>query len=473
MLIYVPSNSFFHISCTITYYDGLIHLYKYNQYSETSDRFYNLSKEQKIESDFTPFEINLYTYKPEVYKIVFENYFVSWINGKDYKFKSITLQLSHNMSLVDNHRFDLKYKLDNFKDNILNKITEFVFNKFENFLGKELEKYSKKAMAFNLLNFYEYYLIEGLLDSKKSKDKENLKKQIIDEKDSLDEEAIRSKKFKIDNFINSSTKGKRGFKIDKLASIDVIVRNYIKNIFIRVNTNATEINDTEFINEIKKFEDNNDQYIFLNYFYLKQNKDYSLGNLFEAATKNNSNIIFMKFPLAESGLIYYLYSLYVESEKIPERIIYFHFDKSVDKYSYSFYSNGDIISDNAIFDEKEVSYKTIIKRVIDTVNFKESSIKKIQEEKKKVDSSEEESSDSEEEEEKVVRLKSWKIVCTMTGSENFEKEAKDHIKLSIKEINKDYVSEGKTTKLKRVKAVFKNIDFVEEMTSFMHCFELH
>ena len=83
----------------------------------------------------------------------------------------------------------------------------------------------------------------------------------------------------------------------------------------------------------------------------------------------------MKFPLVDSCLIYYLYSCTLENSKLPEKAIYFHFDKSLDKFNYSVYSDGEILGDDICFgEEKETieseTFSGIIKRTIDAVNIR-------------------------------------------------------------------------------------------------------
>lgn len=485
LYLYLPRNSMFHISTTVTYYDSLIHIYRYTVSRDLSlngnshtEKFINLQKEQKIESDFTPFEISVFSYKPEIYKVVFDNSF-SWMNGKDFKFKSCILTISQHLSKLDLHRLNLRYKIDYFRDNILNKITEFVFFKYESFLGKNIEKYHKKTLNFNhLLSFSQFFVQSIINSSDPSKTKESLSKgltaleNIKSEEEDLEEQlAIASKARKANCYINSYTKGRKALKIDKIASIDYILKGYIKNVFVRVNFNDVELEEENFIKEIKKFEDDNEQFIFFTYYYLKQNKDYSLGDIFEKEMMSNSNMIFMRFPLVESLLIYYLYDLQVNNEKTPENVIYFHFDKSMEKYNYAFYTNGDLASDDQCFGEEVKVFENVIRKIIDTMNFGLTNKKNLKEKPKQ--NSDDESDDSGSEDEKEMRLKSWRIVTSITGPADFISSAKTEVKDKVKEINSYYFDLGKTKKPKKIKTIFKPIEFVESMTNLMHCFELH
>lgn len=572
LLIYVPRNSVFYFTCTITYYDSMINVYKYDANKEGADKFVVLSKEQKIESDFTPFELTIFSYKPEIYKINIDNTF-SWMNGKEIKYKYSILQLSEKTKPSEQHKLSLRYKLENFKEQVLNKITEFVFYKYETFLGKAVEEYAKKGLAFNYLSNYsniwlqkyigqvkkqeplsKLYLTQSNVkyltklkknseNKKDDKDGENNEDEMIipqslqevceldEENRNIQIEYIKKAYKKISSCLSSFTKGKKNFKLDKLASIDVIVRSYIKNVFVRVNLNEEEIEDPAFKSEICKFEDSNDQFIFFNYYYLKQNKECSLGNYFEEETLNNTNIIFMKFPLVESCLIFYLQQLILENSKFPEKAIYFHFDKNLTKYNYAVYSNGEILGDDSCFGEdisgldldykakndkkeeasnnedkandkekdsdkvgdmekkKTESFNELIKRIIDSINFKKQIVDPLKPKKKNIknkkksdndDNSDEESEESEddndddsEEEEKAEKLKNWKIVVSFTGSNEFTEEAKAEIKNKVNELNKEYLKEGKTKKEKKIKVVFKSVDFVCDMTNYMHCFELY
>lgn len=493
LIFYLPKNSLFHFSGTISYYDALIHIYKYIPVKDPRNKpcesnFALVAKEQKIESDFTPFEINIYAYKPEVYKIVFDNSF-SWMNGKEFKYKTSILSLSQGIRASDNHKLDLRYKLECFRENVLHKITDFVFFKFESFLGKEMDKYGKKTLTLNYMHSRSFYTVQGILSlSNSSKPKEipskslnvfenekNSDAEIASEKEELDGIKLRNERYS--KHINSYTRGRRELKIAKLASIDVILKGYIKNVIVRVNLNETELEDPDFIKEIQRFEDESEGYIFFSYYYLRQNKALSLGSLFEQETKYNSNIIFMTFPIAESCIKYYLYDLVVNNEKLPEKVIYFHFDKSIDKYNYAFYSDGDIISDDNVFGEEgsDTPFEKLIVKIIDTVNFNVVLKKQKKDKTKKDDSDDEDEDDSDddEDEEKTAKLKNWKIVCSFTGGNEFPTSGKAKVKEEVKKINAKYFEEGKTKKEKKIKTVFKSLDFIEEMTNFMHCFELH
>ena len=568
---YIPQNSLFHLSSTIDYYDGLINIYKYIPLKDNrsnklnpEDTFYWILKEQKIESDFTPFEINIFTYKPEIYKVVFDNSF-SWMNGKEYKFKSCILQYNNYIDSSFKHKLDLKFKIDSFKENFLHKITEYVFFKFETFIGKEgIEKFGKKEFVFNYLNNKIIHdinniLIESLNDNNKNqhsinksisafeeidalvKDKsKSLLNKVVNKEDKIDSNVeMNENKNKIESLnnddinnndqidllinrkmfssklVNSSIKGKKMFKVAKLASLDVILKNYIKNIFVRVNLTDKELEDNDFIKELQRFEDESDSYIILNYYYLRQNKSLSLGDEFEKETLINSNIIFFKYPLVESLLIYYLFENYIEDEiKLDKslRIIYFHFDNIIDKFNYAFYNEGDVIgddkvfgdigvysdSDNELLNNFVVQFDEIIVKIIDSIDFNTGIIKMKQERNKLLssvksknknkikesdnsdnDDSEDESlSDDENEEEeeetqnKSRLLNNWRIVCSFSGEKEFISKSKTLIKEKIKVINNKYYEEKKTTKLKKIKTVFKNLEFIENMTNFMHCFEL-
>jgi len=89
LIIYVPPKSILYFTCTISYYDALINIYRYDPFEEVQDKFVLLSKETKelkLESDFTPFEFTVFSYKPEIYKINLDNTF-SWMNSKEVKYK--------------------------------------------------------------------------------------------------------------------------------------------------------------------------------------------------------------------------------------------------------------------------------------------------------------------------------------------------------------------------------------------------
>jgi hypothetical protein len=546
-IIYAPRNSVFYFTCTITYYDALVNIYKYDPYKEgTTDKFVILSKEQKIESDFTPFEVTIFSYKPEIYKINIDNTF-SWLNGKEIKYKMSILQLSEQTKQVEAHKFALRYKLENFKEQVLNKITEYVFFKYETFLGKNLEDYAKKGIAYNYLNSYSYTWLQKFLNviqknkeplsrlyaiqsgvkyiyknKQEIKTKDNEKTEIKEEEKEVEGKTktneeddivvpqnlqeigelqpdirdihinfIKNAYKKISSNLSSLGKGKKQFKLDKLASIDIIIRSYIKNVFVRVNLNEEELEDHTFKSEICKFEDVNDQFIFFNYFYLKQNKNFSLGNYFEDETINNSNIIFMKFPLVDSCLIYYLYICTIENSKLPEKAIYFHFDKSLDKFNYAVYSDGEILGDDICFGEgSEVTnepetFYSVIKRTIDAVNFRKINVDPLKAKKKKKnkknnddseeseESEEDNSDEDDDDDEKTDKLRSWKIISSFTGSNSFIEESTKTIKSKVGELNKEYFKEGKTKKEKKIKTVFKSVEFVCDMTNFMHCFEIY
>ena len=74
---------------------------------------------------------------------------------------------------------------------------------------------------------------------------------------------------------------------------------------------------------------------------------------------------------------------------------------------------------------------------------------------------------------KKSKLKKWKIVCSFTGGAEFTEESKILIKNKISDLNSHYVKEGKTKNEKNIKVIFKGIDFVCDMTDFMHCFEIY
>jgi len=590
IIIYTPRNSILYFTCTITYYDALVNIYKYDASNEGSiDKFELLSKEQKIESDFTPFECTIFSYKPEIFKINIDNTY-SWMNGKEIKYKYTILQLSDKTSPNELHKFNVRYKIDFFKENVLNKITEYIFFKYETFLGKHLEDFSKKILNYNQLNSYSSFWLqkfqitnqvknskeqisklysifankrytykeikeqesknkenEEKLDNevdkeneskkdedtnkeeKKTEDNENNKVIDINEEknknlklkeietkesellipESLTEicqydtkprekyvEYIKQAYSKVTGSMTTVQKTKKTFKLEKLGSLDVIIKSYIKNVFVRVNLNETELDDPTFKSEIGKFDDSNDQFIFFNYYYLRQNKECTLGNYFESETIDNSNIIFMKFPLVDCCLIYYLYSNLIEGNKFPDKIIYFHFDKSLEKYCFAIWSEGELLGDDSCFGEddlitNEKDLEKVIIKFIDDINFKKAILiekknKKMKKNKKnKKDnsdseenssSSEEESEDEEEssdEDEKKDKLKNWKVVCSFTGNNKFVEESKNKIKIIVGNVNKHYVKEGKTKKEKKIKTVFKSVDFVCEMTNFMHCLELY
>ena len=491
LIIYAPRNSLFYFTSTITYYDGLINIYRYDPFQE-NDKFVLVgkdAKEQKIESDFTPFEITIFSYKPEIYKINLDNTF-SWVNGKEIKYKCHILSLSNDTKPLEQHKFSLRYKLDFFKEQVLNKITEYVFFKYETFLGKNTELYAKKVLNFNYLNSYSSNWLLNFIGKKEQSSKlfnifDNYYtvnkefplslSEISEENKSVFIEKIKAAYTRVSSNNQSLSRGKKSIRLDKLASVDTIIRSYIKNVFVRVNMSQEELEDSTYKSEMCKFEDANDQFIFFNYYYLRQNKSNTLGDYFEAETVNNSNIIFMKFPLVDSCLIYYIHQLILENSKLPERVIYFHFDKTLTSYNYSVWNEGEIISNDFNFgceEEKDDNFEDIIKRIIDIVNFREVVVDKKSKNKKK-DSDEEDDDDEESGDEKSSKLKNWRIVCSLTGTETFIDETKTKLKSIITDLNSKYIEQKKAkTDTKKIKIMFKSVQFVCEMTNFMHCLEL-
>lgn len=533
-IIYLPENSILQMTSTILHYDGLIHIYKYIPYTYThssnvsnqtqtptqtgtkskldtvfnlkdEDKFIVIQKDQKIESDFTPFELNLFSYKRnEIYKITFENYF-SWLNGKEYKLKLMSFQLETCLSKKENHNFHLKYKIENLKGHVFNKITEFVFGKYENFLGKDIDKYFKKSICVNLIPSYESIVIENILkisNSNKTDEKQKKTKkenEISSNESSLSKERLDYlKQIKQKNSISytSNKRGNRIYKLDKIMSTDVILKSYIKNVFIRMNTKETELVEEDFITELRKFEDSTQQFLILSYFFLKQNKDFSLGDYFEKETFSNSNIVFLKFSLSESALLYLLFTLVTDNEKIPEYIIYIHFDKTIDNYAYSIYSNGDIINYDLTFDDEnsKIGFFEVMKKIINAINFNDDkklkknskSTKKLKGNAYEVDvdesldeklgkENESESnsdSDSNSDDEKMKKLNKWKIYCSYTGDSSQWSDMRKVLKSKVKELNEVYINLGKSSNSKRIKINFMDMEFIENMTSIMHCFEM-
>ena len=128
-----------------------------------------------------------------------------------------------------------------------------------------------------------------------------------------------------------------------------------------------------------------------------------------------------------------------------------------------------------------IRYMTLDEKFIIFKGIKEDMLRKKNKKKKKNDDSEEseesedDNSDEEDDDddEKTDKLRSWKIIVSFTGPNNFIDEASKTIKAKVGELNKEYFKEGKTKKEKKIKTICKSVEFVCDMTNFMHCFEIY